>query len=215
MSGKKQQGSQPATGNAEEPAAMGAKIGVRNEGKAQPVSRMPHSREDKNILRERAAELAKLESDDQETVEAETFIRFRLGKSEEYGITHDHAEEIIDPGYITPVPCTPAVVMGIVNRRGDLLTVLDLKQLFKMEHTESTDAARVVVVSNGAVTLGIFTDEILGENSFESLQLADPLPSHGVQNIQHVKGIFEGKVTILDMEVLIADEALTVDDKNG
>jgi len=213
MSKKKQKPS-PSEPDVAQAAASAIKGSSGNGKNGELLSRMPKSQQDRKILRDRADELAKEVDEDVATVDAETFIRFRLGVTEQYGITHDHAREIIKPDRITPIPCTPPAVMGIVNRRGDLLTVLDLKQLFQMESTELTEIGRIVVVGNGNLTLGIYADEILGENGFDSSQLADPLPSLGVQNIQHVKGIFEGKVTVLDMEALLGDEALMVDHKN-
>jgi purine-binding chemotaxis protein CheW len=183
--------------------------GKKKSGKA--FSRMPVTKEAVRILQERADELAKTEQQAANATEGEAFICFRLGASEQYGISHEHASEIIEPGLITKVPCVPASIIGVVNRRGDLLTVLDLKQFFRMEDTGQTDSGRVIVVSNGELTVGIYADEIIGEARYDTSRLADPLPSDGVRNIFHVKGIHDGKVTILDMDALLGDEALVVD----
>jgi purine-binding chemotaxis protein CheW len=178
-------------------------------------SRMPTSEEEMATLQRRADELVQLDEENGEQLDAEAYIRFRLGSKEHYGISHAFANEIIDVGQIVAVPCVPASVLGVVNRRGDLLTVLDLKQFFPVSETETIDTGRIIVVSNGEMTLGIHADEIIGEDRFVSSQLANPLPSQGVRNIQHVRGIHNGNVTILDMQALLSDESLIVDRKKS
>lgn len=199
------------------------KIEILNEDESQldmtqvgsAYRRMPSSSEDLDILRQRAQELAIVEEKTIIEDSKEAFICFRLGRTEHYGISYKHATEVISVDVIRPVPCVPRFVMGVMNHRGDLLTVLDLKQFFRMAETQLTDIGRIIVVSNDEITVGVYVDEILGGNQFEVTQLSQPLPSNGVKNINHVKGIFNGSVAILDLEALLGDETLMVDSKKN
>ena len=148
-----------------------------------------------------------------ETVEREhtgQYLRFRLGPSEWYGIPYDHLEEIIYAGNISRVPCTPAFVAGVVNRRGELLSVLDLQQFFRTRSVDRDEQARIIVVRSHGLRVGLLVDAVEGNERYDPAALTPPLLSDGVSNIDYVQGIYEGKVTLLDIAALLADPALTV-----
>ena len=87
---------------------------------------MPQSNEDKIVLEARANMFARNLDSDENDEQKMPYIRFRLGEVEEYGIPYGNAEEIMPLHAVTKVPCTPAHIYGVTNRRGQMLTVLDL-----------------------------------------------------------------------------------------
>ncbi|MBI2161074.1 MAG: chemotaxis protein CheW [Candidatus Rokubacteria bacterium] len=117
--------------------------------------------ETERILRARARALAKpLE---EPSAPAETLDLLVLGLAgERYGVDAAHVLEVIQLPELVPVPCTPPVVLGVVNHRGRVLAVLDLRRLFDLAVHEPSKASRAVIVEAAGMTFGIFSDAVEG-----------------------------------------------------
>lgn len=176
----------------------------------QAWSLMPNTPEAQVILRKRAELIARAEGTLGQAAR-ETYIRFRLGPTELYGIAYRYMEELIHYANVARVPCSPAWVAGVTNYRGELLTVLDPKQFLRTEKGELGEHARILVLRADGVRAGLAVDEVEGEGEYASAALARPLASAGVSNPDYVQGIHEGRVTILNIAALLADPALRVD----
>lgn len=96
-------------------------------------------------------------------------IGFRLG--ERYLLSSiDEVSEILTLPPITPVPGTRAWMLGVANVRGNLVPVVDLRGFLEGEHTVVTDDTRVLVVRQAAGSVGLLTDEVLGQRSLSAGQ---------------------------------------------
>lgn len=84
-------------------------------------------------------------------------IVFRL-KDEEYGVEVHQVKSIERVEHITRVPRTPEFVKGVINLRGVVTPIIDLRSRFGMEESELTDATRVIIVSVGEVEVGLIVD---------------------------------------------------------
>lgn len=173
-----------------------------------PFSQMPQSPEAQRILRERA-EMLRRPNDQEDRGGSTPFIKFRLGCSELYGIPHCFVEEVLMAEEITPVPWIPPVVRGLVNRRGELMTVIEPKLFFHVQSRgqsqSQSQSQSIIVVSAAGLTVGILVDRLEGEDRFEPAQLAAAIPSNGASNLEHVLGLCAGTITILDVEALLRD----------
>lgn len=91
------------------------------------------------------------------------YLTFTLG-NEEYGIGVIKVKEIIGMMPVTPVPRTPDFVLGVINLRGKVIPVIDLRLRFDMESVEYTDRTCVIVVEiespSGPVMVGIVVDSV-------------------------------------------------------
>jgi len=91
------------------------------------------------------------------------YLTFRLG-SEEYGLEIMKVREIIGLMGITEVPRTPQHIRGVINLRGRIIPVLDLRTRFGMEAIEDSEETCIIVVetssSAGATTMGILVDTV-------------------------------------------------------
>lgn len=178
-------------------------------GLTQASSLMPTDERSRRILRERAQALAVVGVAQGEE-SSEQFLRFRLGAVENYGIPYTCLQELLHVGNLARVPCTPASIAGVVNHRGELLTVIDLKHFFRIDPVPQDTESRIVVVQQGAIRAGILVDEVEGNEKYRQTDLAPPLSSNGVANMEHVLGIHKGSVTMLNIEALLNDPALMV-----
>lgn len=86
-------------------------------------------------------------------------VVFRLG-AEEYGVPITQVQEIIHLTTPTRMPGAPAFVEGVINLRGKVIPVIDLKKRFALETAEYTDDARIVVVEIAGHTVGVIVDEV-------------------------------------------------------
>ncbi|HEY4079588.1 MAG TPA: chemotaxis protein CheW [Burkholderiaceae bacterium] len=187
---------------------------TKKKAAAEPVSSSPLAalmadEGSAALLRKRADELAR--SGSPENVQAlEPFVHVRLGRSEEYGLPHRHVDEVVAVTSIARVPCAPPSIAGVINRRGQMLPVVDLQHFFGIE----SDVARganagaaidIVVISAGTVSVGIRVDELLGVSEYRSDELSSVLASQGPLDRSHVVGLLKGRITILHIERILHD----------
>jgi purine-binding chemotaxis protein CheW len=86
-------------------------------------------------------------------------VVFRLGE-EEYGIDIGKVQEIIRLPEITKLPNTADYVLGIINLRGRIIPIIDLKRKFLQETSHRKEETRVIVLETGSQKVGIIVDEV-------------------------------------------------------
>lgn len=87
-------------------------------------------------------------------------IIFKLGR-EEYGMDILRVQEIKRMMSITRVPSTPSFIKGVINLRGSVLPVIDLRTRLGLAETELRDAARIIVILVNETTVGFIVDEVV------------------------------------------------------
>ena len=138
------------------------------------------------------------------------FLTFFLG-GEEYGIEILSVQEIIGMMPITSVPGTPDYICGIINLRGKVIPVVDIRKKFGMDSKESDSETCIIVVNIQGVEAGAVVDRVS-----EVLHIADediaPPPSFGKGiEIDFIKGIgkSQSKVKILlDIDRIISSDQI-------
>lgn len=141
------------------------------------------------------------------------YLTFRLA-SEEYGLEILKVREIIGVMDITHVPRTPEYICGVINLRGKVIPVLDLRTKFNMETAENTDETCIVVVdassSGDTVQMGILVDAVSEVLDIQASQIEDP-PAFGTSvDTKFILGM--GKVNNEVKILLDIDEVLTAGD---
>lgn len=162
---------------------------------------MPSSEAEVALLESRAKTLAAQELDEKK-MGGETFLRFYLGSKEQYGIPYECLDEILPCKIISKVPCAPDYIAGIIDRRGELLTVMDPKQFFHLDTSDASKDINVVVVKQNKKTLGLLVNEIAGQEEYHLDQLTSPLEMAKASSMEYVKGIWQGKIAILNIPFL-------------
>src|SRR6185436_15922814 len=102
--------------------------------------------------------------------------------------------EVLPLTSLTPLPCTPDFVAGIVHLRGRIVTVIDLKRFFGMPQSDLTDLNRLVVLQHGGAELAVLADRIVG---VASLRLAELEPPSGDAHAACLRGIAPGALAVL------------------
>lgn len=146
----------------------------------------------------------------QEDTQKGKFLTFSLGE-EDYGIEIRYVTEIIGIQPITQVPELPEYVRGIINLRGKIVPVMDVRLRFKKEFKKYNNRTCVIVVDIKNISIGLIVDSISEVMSIPEQDIVPPpVVNKGVQN-RYIKGI--GKVgndvkLILDCEELIEEDEL-------
>jgi purine-binding chemotaxis protein CheW len=122
------------------------------------------------------------------------------------GIDIHQVREINRNTGITPVPHAPPAVRGVINLRGEVVTVIDLRRVLGLPPAELTRSSRTVVVNHGAERIGFLVDAIADVITAENAEI-DPLPENlsGVDQ-SFFQGVFKLEQGLL--VILNVDEAL-------
>jgi purine-binding chemotaxis protein CheW len=137
--------------------------------------------------------------EDKKTVEAqEHLVTFFLAK-EEYGVDVRLVQEIIRVAEITPVPRAPAAIKGVINLRGRIIPVIDLKRRLGLGEVEASRVARVVVVKLKDRLIGLLVD---GASQVLKVPLStiEPAPEEVVEiDANYIRGVakLESRLIIL------------------
>jgi purine-binding chemotaxis protein CheW len=138
-------------------------------------------------------------------------VEFVLGP-EHYGIESCHIREIHPLSEFTPLPCTPAFVLGLVNVRGQILSIIDIKKLFDLPEKGLTDLNKVIVVHANHMEVGILADAIVGVRSIALEELQPALPTLTGIRSEYLKGITKDPMVVLDVEKILSDEKILVNE---
>ena len=87
------------------------------------------------------------------------YVTFRLDE-ETYGIDVMQIQEVLRYTEIAPVPGAPDYVLGIINLRGNVVTVIDTRRRFGLADADITDATRIVVMESDSQVMGILVDSV-------------------------------------------------------
>lgn len=183
------------------------KTGARNSSK--PAA-LPAAGPEKwqAILKARAQALAQVPEQD-ETTECIEIVAFLLAY-ETYGIETRHVREVYPLKDLTPVPCTPPFVAGIVNVRGQVLSVVDLKKFFELPERGLTDLNKVIVLSDGLMEFGVLADAIVDVRHVPLGKIQPGLPTLTGIREDYLRGVTAERLVILDAARLLADSGIVV-----
>ncbi|HLT05207.1 MAG TPA: chemotaxis protein CheW [Pseudomonas sp.] len=87
------------------------------------------------------------------------WVTFRLD-NETYGINVMQVQEVLRYSEIAPVPGAPSYVLGIINLRGNVVTVIDTRQRFGLDSADVTDNTRIVIIEADKQVVGILVDSV-------------------------------------------------------
>jgi purine-binding chemotaxis protein CheW len=161
------------------------------------------------ILRVRAQKLARPADVAPATETLIEVLEFRLAQ-ERYAVETGLVREVHPLRDLTPLPCTPSFVLGIVNVRGRILPVFDLKKFFDLPPHGLTDLHRIIIVRQHDLEFGLLADVIVGVHSIAMESLQTTLPTLTGIRADYLKGVTSDALTVLDLGRLMADPKINV-----
>ena len=136
-------------------------------------------------------------------------ITFTLA-AESYGIESSFVREVYPLKDFTLLPGVPSHILGIVNVRGQILPVVDLKKFFNLPEKGLGELNKVLILCNDQMEFGILADVVHGTQTIEleDIQVVPPTVS-GIGE-EYLKGVTKEHIIILDAENILNDEKIIV-----
>ncbi len=164
---------------------------------------------EKQILKARAQALALETGREEAAAECLEILEFLLGY-ETYGIELSYVNETLPLKDITPVPCTPPFVLGLLNVRGRIVSVIDIKKFFDLPEKGLTDLNKVIIVHDGEMEFGILADVISGVRTITLAELQPSLPTLTGIREEYLKGVTRERLVVLDGKKLLTDRNIII-----
>ncbi|MCG7530066.1 chemotaxis protein CheW [Psychrobium sp. MM17-31] len=136
------------------------------------------------------------------------WVTFKL-ENETYGVNVMQVQEVLRYSDIAPVPGAPSYVLGIINLRGSVVTVIDTRSRFGLPPSDITDNTRVVIIESDKQVIGILVDSV-AEVVYMKASEIELAPNVGTdESAKFIKGVCnrENELLILvDLDKLLSDE---------
>lgn len=150
------------------------------------------------------------DDEEDEDTQKDKYLTFHLGK-ETYGIEIYYVIEIVGIQKITEVPDMPEFVKGVINLRGQVIPVMDVRTRFKMAPREYNDRTCVVVVSVDDTDIGLVVDTVDEVADIPEADISPPPKIGKSASSRYIKGMGktgEDVKIILDVNKLLFEEEL-------
>lgn len=138
------------------------------------------------------------------------YLTFVLG-NESYGLEIQYVTEIIGIQEITSVPELPDYIKGIINLRGKIIPVMDVRTRFKKEFRKYDDRTCIIVVDIQEISVGLIVDAVSEVISIQEQEIVPPPDLNKGYGNRYIKGIGKVENTVkllLDGNKLLNDEEL-------
>ena len=150
--------------------------------------------------------------EDEEDTQKDKYLIFSIGKGY-YGIDIKYVIEIIGIEPITEVPELPTYIKGVINLRGKIIPVMDVRAKFKKEEKEYDDRTCIIVVEIGSICIGLIIDTVVEVASIEESSISPPPKTSYNRDTEnkYIKGIGEvlnGVRLLIDCQKLLEDDEI-------
>ncbi len=136
------------------------------------------------------------------------YLSFIIGE-EEYGIEISCVKEIINIVTITQVPSTPNYIKGIINLRGDIIPVIDIRTRFFMEEKSYDELTCVIVIEHQDNNIGLIVDSVTEVKYIKESDISLPPStklSFSNQFIKNLGRMNDKVILLLELDKLLYDE---------
>ena len=161
------------------------------------------------VLKARAKILAREpEADKGERKQIEV-VEFLLAY-ENYAFESSFVREVYPLKYLATLPGTPPFVSGIINVRGQIVSVINLKKFFDLPEKGLPDLNKVIILQHGRTEFGVLADAVLNVGHVFLDELQPSLPTLTGIRLQYLKGVTPGRLVVLDAAKLMSDPTINV-----
>jgi len=135
-------------------------------------------------------------------------VAFRIGK-ELFGVGIESIREIVRFPEITEVPDAPVFLEGVINLRGKIVPVVDLRKRLRLHGEEKTKATRVLITENGRNMIGLHVDSVSEVLKIQPDAIEEPpemVSAIGVEYITGVAKVADRLIILLDLKKILSVE---------
>ncbi len=170
---------------------------------------LPSEEQKSKILRVRAKLYAEESEKKKVKEDYQSILLFNLAY-ETYGIELEYIREVYPLKELTPVPSKANYLIGIINVRGRILSVTDLKKFFDLPEKGLSDLNKVIILQSDELEFGILADSIIGVREISISELQPSLPTLTDIREEYLKGVTNERFTILDGMKILTDKNMVI-----
>ncbi|WP_346356047.1 chemotaxis protein CheW [Azotosporobacter soli] len=163
------------------------------------------------IFKARAERLAQEKAATPEGTRHE-MLEFQLG-SESYCIETAYVEEVCPLKDYTDLPGTPPFVAGLINVRGRILSLVNIKAFFALTEQSVSETSKVMILRDGEMEFGVLADEIIGVTEVARQDIEPLLATLEEKRGEWLSGITRCGCAVIDARQLLTDARIIVDDE--
>lgn len=169
--------------------------------------------QEKSVFKERADNLRQLGKD---SISNELIPLAVIGLNNEYfGLDLELVQEFTNIYNVTPIPCCPSHIVGNMNLRGEILTLIDIRSALNMPLAKTNDGAKAIVVNIEDLVAGFPVDEVFDVMYLHPSKITSLPVAVNSQDEQYLRGTVaysENMLTILDLPKLLTNKLLVVNE---
>jgi purine-binding chemotaxis protein CheW len=136
------------------------------------------------------------------------WVTFRL-EGETYGINVMQVQEVLRVTEIAPVPGAPDYVMGIINLRGNVVSVLDTRKRFGLRPKEGDDSTRIIIIESDSQIIGMMVDSVTEVVDVQRAMIESAPNIGNEENSRYINGVVSQDASLLilvDLDSLLTNE---------
>jgi purine-binding chemotaxis protein CheW len=169
------------------------------------------NKETRDLLRQRAIVMAREPEEKKTSSSVIPLITFMLA-NEMYGLESAFIREVYSLKEFTPLPGVPPYIFGVINMRGQIIPVIDLKKLFNLPEQGLTELNKVIILHNDRMEFGILADLVHGTQDVETEEIRKaPQTLKGIGH-EYLLGVTKERLIVLNAERLLTDENIIVNE---
>jgi len=176
---------------------------------SSPKGRALTPEETREVLKARAAQLAERAPLAAAAGTRLDCLEFLLS-GESYAMELSCVTQTLPLAEFTPLFCTPGFVLGIINLRGRIISIVDLRRFFELPEVGLCDLNRVIVVSDGSMEFGVLADSIVGVTSLPLVDLQPPPAALTGIREEFLAGVTADRLALLDIRKILSDRRIVV-----
>ena len=188
----------PSSGSAEEEA-----------DEVRPLASTALDGEKARILRERAAVLAMEDEESAESSETIEVVEFLLAY-ETYAVETRFVREVRTLKDLTPIPCTPPFIAGMINVRSQIIPVVDIKRFFDLPERGIADLHHVLILRGEGMEFAILADLVREVRRIPIDHLRASLPTLTGVRAEYLRGVTPEGNVVLDVPKILSSQKIIV-----
>ncbi len=167
---------------------------------------------DQVILRERAKRVAGRKTETEKMGKPILVVEFLL-IPEKYCIESSFVTEVLPVKGITLIPGTPDFVAGVMNMRGKIISVINIRYFFNLRDKGISELNKIIVLNHNQIEFGILADSITGTREIDADKLSAPPVTVNGTGAGYIKGITADGHILLDAAAILTSKMIIVNQK--
>lgn len=164
------------------------------------------------ILKERARKISDTQEDDKLNEAVIEVLKFELA-NEIFAFEIKYIKEVLPVREITELPLKENFVLGVINLRGQIVSVLDIRKLYGIPERGISNLNRVIVLKNDKIEFGILADNIIDVDKILLSSIQESFTGVDEFRKEYLLGVTPDRIVIIDANKILNDKKIIINNK--